>query len=278
MLAERFDAFLFDLDGVIYLGNEPLPGAREALARLRRDGKEIRFLTNDPRPTREQVCRRLAGMGVEAHAEEVVTSGWATASYLLQNGIESAYLVGSRGLAAEIGGVGVEVVDGGPCEAVVVGSDEYVSYGHIRQASRCIFEGARFIATNADATYPSPKGPVPGTGAIVEAVRVVTGERPVVLGKPSPLMFDMALKDLKIDRERIVMIGDSLASDIAGARHAGITGVLVLREDAQDTAAGDSHVPDVVVPDLNALFDPGLTEHMRESSATSDRLAGGIME
>src|ERR671916_94455 len=97
MIAERFDAFLFDLDGVVYLGDELLPGSEEALARLRGAGKEVRFLTNDPRPTRRQVCRRLAGMRVQVDAEEVITSGWATASYLLQNGVESAYVIGSRG-------------------------------------------------------------------------------------------------------------------------------------------------------------------------------------
>ena len=116
MIAERFDAFLFDLDGVVYLGDELLPGSDEALARLREAGKEVRFLTNDPRPTRRQVCRRLAGMGVQVDAEEVITSGWATANYLLQNGVESAYVIGSRGLASEIGMVGVEVVDRGPAK------------------------------------------------------------------------------------------------------------------------------------------------------------------
>jgi HAD superfamily hydrolase (TIGR01450 family) len=278
MLAERFDAFFFDLDGVVYLGDEPLPGAREALARLRRAGKEIRFLTNHPRPTRTQVCRRLNAMGV------VVTSGWATASYLLQNGIGSAYVVGSRGLASEIGGVGVEVVDGGPCDAVVIGSDEYVSYGHIRQASRCIFAGARFIATNADATFPAPKGPVPGTGAIVEAVRVVTGKKPVVIGKPSPPMFDMALKDLNVGRERVVMIGDTPASDIAGAHRAGIAGVLVSRK--EDASARDSRAAGAVIPDLSALFDPKVTADLFAQDKLSEDLAqthdewptGGIVE
>jgi HAD superfamily hydrolase (TIGR01450 family) len=284
MLAERFDAFFLDLDGVVYLGDEPLPGAREALARLRRAGKEIRFLTNHPRPTRTQVCRRLNAMGVEAHTEEVVTSGWATASYLLQNGIVSAYVVGSRGLASEIGGVGVEVVDGGPCDAVVLGSDEYVSYGHIRQASRCIFDGARFIATNADATFPAPKGPVPGTGAIVEAVRVVTGKRPVVIGKPSPPMFDMALKDLNVGRERVVMIGDTPASDIAGAHRAGIAGVLVSRK--EDASARGSRAADAVILDLSALFDPKVTADLFTQDKLSEDLAethderptGGIVE
>src|SRR5215207_9854241 len=230
MLAERFDAFMFDLDGVVYLGDELLPGSDEALARLREAGKEVRFLTNGPRPTRRQVCRRLAGMGVQVDAEEVITSGWATANYLLQNGVESAYVIGSRGLASEIGVVGVEVVDRGPCEVVVVGCDGHVSYSHIRQASRYIFEGARFVATNANGSFPSPKGPLPGTGAIVEAVRVTTDEKPIVIGKLFPPMYDKALKGLSTARERTGMVGDTLESDIAGDKSGGISGVLVQRE------------------------------------------------
>src|SRR5918998_3877635 len=255
MIAERFDAFLFDLDGVVYLGDELLPGSEEALARLREAGKEVRFLTNDPRPTRAQVRRRLAGMGVGVDAEEVITSGWATANYLLQNGVESAYVIGSRGLASEIGVVGVEVVDRGPCEVVVVGSDEHVSYSHIRQASRYIFDGSRFIATNADGSFPSPKGPLPGTGAIVEAIKVVTGEEPVVVGKPYPPMFDMALMGLDVTRDRTVMVGDTLAADIVGARRAGIAGVLVSRAQDLRFHAGDLHAPDAVIRDLTGLME-----------------------
>jgi HAD superfamily hydrolase (TIGR01450 family) len=155
--------------------------------------------------------------------------------------------------------VGVEVVDRGPCEVVVVGSDEHVSYSHIRQASQYIFEGARFVATNADGSFPSPKGPLPGTGAIVEAVRVTTGEKPIVVGKPFPPMYDMALKDLSTARERTVMIGDTLDSDIAGAKRAEIAGVLVSREHTLDTADGDDDLADAVIQDLTGLFDSGIT-------------------
>ena len=204
------------------------------------------------------MARKLAGMGVEVDVEEVVTSGWATASHLLENGLGSAYVVGSRGLASEIGGAGVEVIDSGPCEAVVVGCDENVSYNHIRQASRLILGGASFVATNADGSFPSPKGPLPGTGAIVEAVRATTEERPVVVGKPFPPMFDMALKSLNVGRKRTVMIGDTPASDVASAHRAGITGVLVSRRGSGSSGnihTRDGEGADAVVPDLTALFD-----------------------
>lgn len=257
-IADRFDAFLFDLDGVVYLGDEPLPGAEESLARLRAADKQVRFLTNNPRPTREQVAQKLEGMGIRAYPEEVMTSGRATALYLRENGLGSAYVVGSRGLASEVEGVGVEVVDGGPCEAVVVGADEHVSYAHIRQAARWIFDGARFVATNADGSFPSPRGPLPGTGAIVAAVRATTGQEPVVVGKPFPAMFEMALKTLNAGRDRVVMIGDSLQTDIEGARRAGIVSVLVVGKGAKSTAAEVSSEADTVVEDLTGLFGTGI--------------------
>lgn len=255
-IAERFDAFLLDLDGVVYVGDEPLPGAAQSLAKLRAAGKQVRFLTNNPRPTRGRVVRKLEGMGVQAYPEEVVTSGRATALYLSENGLGSAYVVGSRGLASEIEGVGVEVVDRGPCEAVVVGADDHVSYAHISEAARCIFDGARFVATNADGSFPSPEGPLPGTGAIVAAVKTTTGQDPVVVGKPFPAMFEMALKTVDAGRDRAVMIGDSPATDIEGARRAGIFGVLVVREGA---AADRSHDADAAVQNLTELFGTGVT-------------------
>lgn len=188
-IAERFDALLLDLDGVVYVGDEPLANAVESLFRLRKASKRLRFLTNNPRLTRTQLAQRLAGMGIEAHEGEVVSSGWATAQYLREEGIGSAYVLGSRGLVTEVLFAGVEVVDGSPCEAVVVGADDLVSHGHIRQAASAIFSGARFVATNADSTFPSPTGPLPGTGAIVAAVQTTTGVAPVIIGKPFAPMF-----------------------------------------------------------------------------------------
>jgi HAD superfamily hydrolase (TIGR01450 family) len=276
MLAERFEAFLLDLDGVVYLGDELLPGSREALIRLRETAKEVRFLTNDPRPTREQLRRRLIDMGVEVGREELVTSGWATANYLAREGLRSAYVIGSRGLASEIEAVGVEVIDRGPCEAVVVGSDEHVSYAHLRQASRHVFEGARFVATNADASFPSPKGPLPGTGAIVEALRVTTGREPVIVGKPFAAMFDIVLRDLDTGRDRTVMIGDSLESDIAGAHRAGIAGVLIARVDGRPSFAKAPPALEAIVSDLGGLFDPAATSGGGSRSAARDTIGGEL--
>ena len=229
MLAEQFDAFLLDLDGVVYIGAELLPGAAEALGRLRAAGKAIRFLTNDPRPTRIELAERLAGLGVEARADEVITCGWATAEFLRREGMRSVFVVGSAGLRAELEQAGIAVVDRERPEAVVVGADEHLGYLDILRASRLIHQGARFVAVNVDGAFPIPGGLAPATGAVVSAVQAATGRRPVVVGKPYLPMFELALASLP-DRERVVMVGDNPESDILGAHQAGIPAILVADE------------------------------------------------
>jgi glycerol 3-phosphatase-2 len=131
MRALDFDAWLLDLDGVVYVGDRLLPGVAEALATLRAAGKHLRFLTNDPRPTREQLAERLRRLGIDVAVEELVTCGWATARLLPQLGIGSAYVVGSVGLAEELARVGITVVDDGIPDAVVLGADERLDFRRV---------------------------------------------------------------------------------------------------------------------------------------------------
>jgi HAD superfamily hydrolase (TIGR01450 family) len=279
MLVERFDVFLFDLDGVVYLGDEPLPHARESLARLRSAGKTVLFLTNDPRPTRSEVARRLARLGIEAHQREIFASGWATARYLEQSGVRSAYVVGSPGLVSEVREAGVEVVESGHPEAVVIGGDERTSYAHIERAARLISGGARFVATNPDGSYPTPEGPIPGAGAVVAAIRAASNERPAVtLGKPYPEMFDLALEGLGVKTGRIVMVGDNPSTDILGAHRAGITGILVSKTPVRFPSIHDFRTPDAVIPDLSFLFDPKVSVRVWKSPSFSwpDRVEAGV--
>lgn len=269
-LARQFDAFLFDLDGVVYVGDEPMPDAVEALARLRAAGRAVRFLTNDPRYTREQFARRLNRMGVEAAPHEVVGCGWATALHLRQLGVRTAFVLGNAALAAELEAAGIAAADGdGPAgvpDAVVVGAGEHLGFPHILKASRLILAGARFVATNADGRFPAPGGPAPGTGAIVRAVEVATERRPLVVGKPNPLMFRLALESLP-PGARAVMVGDNPATDILGAHLAGLPGILVARrgDGGADASPGAPEPlpsgrellrPDAVVSTLLELFEP----------------------
>lgn len=277
MLADVFDAFLFDLDGVVYLGDSPLPRAGESLSRLREAGKKVRFLTNDPRPTREDVVDKLVGMGVEAHMEEIVTSGWATAELLRKDGMRSAYVVGSKGLRSELRRAGIEVSASGRPESVVVGADEYTSYRHIRQAARLISGGATFVATNPDGSFPTPEGPAPAAGAIVAAVEVVCGVRPTVVGKPSPAMFETITEGLDAGM-RAVMVGDNPETDILGAHRAGICAILVSEEAPAFPSARDFRIPDATIQDLSCLFDTAVSARpwKKPTFPWPERVAAGV--
>jgi HAD superfamily hydrolase (TIGR01450 family) len=234
------------------VGDSLLPGAHWALRRLREREKTLRFLTNDPRPTRDEVATRLERLGVEASVQEVVTCGWSTAVYLQEADLESAYVVGSEGLCRELDRAGIRLTDGNDAETVVVGCDERVSYPHIERAARLIRQGAQFVATNEDPTFPTPEGPAPATGAIVAAVRTASGETPHVVGKPHPDMFKAALNDR--DPAAAVMVGDRVATDILGARQMGITALLLRRENERPHSHGTEATPDQVISSLSDLL------------------------
>jgi HAD superfamily hydrolase (TIGR01450 family) len=257
MIADQFETFLFDLDGVIYLGDEALPDAVDSVNRLHDRDKQIRFLTNDPRPTREKVVSRLRALGIEADQEEIVTAAWAAAAHLRQEGITTAAAVGSEGLRTELREQGVTITDESP-EAVVVGADEQTSYTDIRRATRHIDQGAQFIGTNPDGSFPTPDGPAPGAGAIVRAVETATEISPTVIGKPEPLMFEVALDETSADQDGVV-IGDNPATDILGAHRAGLTGILVADEAPVAASARDFTHPDAVIQSLADLFSHTVT-------------------
>lgn len=262
MLADLFDAFFLDLDGVVYIGRKALPGTLPSLQRLRAMGKHIRFLTNNPCKTRERLVERLRTMGIEAHKEEMFTATWATCLYLRQQGIRRIYHIGSPEIESELDEVGVTTTKEQP-DAVVVGCEDVVTYEHLQQATRFIRQGAKFIATMVDAWYPSPSGPAPATGSIVAAIQTASQQRPVIIGKPSPTMFLEARQGLEqIEASRLVMIGDTPASDILGAHQAGMSAILissVAPETQIFPGRRDFRQPDAIIPDLSALFDENVT-------------------
>lgn len=257
MLAEKYDIFLIDLDGVIYIGDRVLPGSKEAIEKLRTLGKKVYFLTNDPRLLRQELCSRLSLLGIAARPEECITAGSATAYYLVKHSIDSAYVIGTESLKAEMRNLGIKVIEQGECQAVIVGYDENTSFRQVQQAVRYIEKGAQFIATNDDNSFPGSEGRCVATGAIVEAVRMTSRQRPIVIGKPYPHIFSMALKD--VDRSaRIVMIGDNPDTDILGAHQFGLDGILVQEEQYCCPAKRDYRNPDAIIPNLSALFDPNI--------------------
>jgi HAD superfamily hydrolase (TIGR01457 family) len=257
-LVDRYDAFLFDLDGVLYRGNEPVAGAAEAVEGLRGMGKRIAFVTNNSARTPPMVVELLREVGVRADPDEIETSALATAELLGSRGVRGAFVIGEAGIRAALAGHGIDVLDGDPptAEAVVIGWDRSVDYPKLRTASLLIERGAAFVATNTDASYPAPEGRWPGAGALVAAVETTTGVRAEVVGKPHAPIFTSALR--RAGGGRPLVIGDRLDTDIAGANGLGWDALLVL---TGVTGRGDLEAaaerPTFVAADLSVLLVDG---------------------
>lgn len=244
---------IFDLDGVVYRGDVPIPGAVAAIEALERAGIAIRFATNNSTVSREVYVARLAAMGIRTSADRVVTSTSATIEHLRRHlpQVRSTLILGGPGMLDELVAAGFEArhaadaedegYHGGPLrrawDALVVGLDRRLTYRALGVAASAVREGARFIATNADHRYPTPDGFLPGAGAVVAAVAIASGREPTVIGKPSPAMFTAILEAAGCPADDAVVIGDNPDADVVAARRAGVAAVLVLTGVADATAA-----------------------------------------
>jgi glycerol 3-phosphatase-2 len=255
VLADPYDAILLDLDGVLYRWPEPIPGASDSVAALRRAGKRIAFVTNNSSQTPAQMAERLASVGVVAKPEEVVTSALATATVLAERGVRSAFVVGEEGLLDALGDAGIRVVDASADEVdvVVVGFDRGADYAKLKDASVLVERGVSLVASNADPSFPAPGGESwPGAGALLAAIETTTGSRSDVIGKPEAPLFERALASAGGGRPLVV--GDRLDTDIAGASRLRWDSALVLtgttrREDVDSS----SWKPTFVIDDLSGL-------------------------
>lgn len=261
-LLDRFDHFLIDLDGVVYVGEEPTPRAAEVLGAIKQAGKTRLFITNDPRHTTEEYSQKVSRLGIPAKADEFLTSGRAAALYLQTEGRigESIFVVGTEGLRREIESVGGRISrgeEGIGAKVVVVGGHQDFHYRELKVATLAIQKGAAFIATNRDPNFPMPDGLWPGTGPVVAAIKVATGVRPIVVGKPEKQLFQIA-RALFPSAGRTAVIGDRLDSDILGGQRAGLSTILVLSGcTTREEAAKSAIRPDYIVPNLLGLLGPG---------------------
>lgn len=252
MSVDGYDAVLFDLDGVLYRGHEPIPGAAETVGRLRERGIRVAFVTNNAARTPEAVVEHLASVGIAATVEEVQTSALATAALLAGRGIGTAFVVGEEGLRSALTDAGIDVRDGEPdrVDAVVVGWDRTADYAKLRTASILVQRGAAFVASNPDASFPAADGTAwPGAGALLAAIETTTGRRAEVVGKPHAPVLEAALA--RAGGGRPLLVGDRLDTDIAGARGLGWDSALVLtgistREDVAATGIEPTYVLDSV--------------------------------
>jgi NagD protein len=221
--------FLIDMDGVIYKGSEPIPGAREFIHFLRRNGYPFLFLTNNSQRTSRDVCYKLRKLGFDVADEDIFTCGMATARYLASKKPQgTAYVIGEGGLLNELHKVGYSIVDDHP-DYVVIGEGRTIMLESVDKALNMILNGAKLIATNLDPNCPVGNGKYrAGCGAFVAMLEFATGKRAFSVGKPSPVMMRMARKELGLTTAETIMIGDTMSTDILGADAMGFTTVLTL--------------------------------------------------
>ncbi len=247
---------LVDLDGVLFVGTTALPGAADFIAWLRQRGIAFRLVTNNATLTPRGYVDKLRVMGIEVEEDEVFTSALATALYLRkQRGTQSAYVIGEEGLFEALRGASVMLESEHP-DWVVVGLDRKLTYDKLATGALALQRGARFLGTNPDLSLPADAGLLPGAGAIQATLTATTGIRPTVIGKPEPLMLELAMSQLGGDLSNTAMLGDRLDTDIQGAKALGIPSILVLtgvssRRDIEQSKA----TPTLVVEDLAELIE-----------------------
>jgi len=227
-----YDHVLLDLDGCVWVGDEPCDGALDAVTALREAGASVLFLTNDVRHAPEDFVRKLWRLGFQASLAEVVTAGAALQFQLAGRERGSAFVVGSQALVDHVAAAGMRILNRTPfatrADLVVVGGHDEFDYEELRIATQAVLRGAELVGATRDATFPMPDGPWPGTGAVLAAVEAASGRRAgLVVGKPEPAMYEAA-RDRLGRAGRVLAVGDRLEIDVAGARRAGIDSALVL--------------------------------------------------
>jgi HAD superfamily hydrolase (TIGR01450 family) len=258
-LADQFDGLLIDLDGVVWIGRDPVPGSAEALAALLEAGKKIVFVTNNPGRHPAAYAERLRGMGVAVGKERIVTAGMVTARLAAEAAGPggSAFVIGAATLKEMVTAAGAALPEGDAArdaDVVVVSGHRGFDYEELLIATLALQRGAALVATSHDPTMPMPGGEWPGTGSILAAVETASGRRAEIGGKPESHLFEMALAAIG-GTGRVAMVGDRISSDVDGGREAGLVTVLVLSgTSSREDAEAAEPPPDYVVENLAALL------------------------
>ena len=224
----QYEGYLIDLDGTMYRGNEPIEGAKEFITSLQKQSIPHLFITNNSTSTRDSVVKKLARFGIHTKVENILTSAIAAANYIRENHQgKRIYMIGEEGLkdALQQNGLTITAEDS---DCVVVGLDRELTYEKLATACLLIRSGAKFISTNKDAAIPTEKGFIPGNGSITQLVEVSSGVKPIYVGKPEHIMMQQALQYLKLQKEKVLMVGDNYETDILFGIHANVDTLMVL--------------------------------------------------
>lgn len=285
-MIEQYDAVLFDLDGVIYLGPKPVPGAADAVRELRARQVTIGYVTNNAARSPQAVADHLTSLEVSATSADVVTSAQAGARLLAEHLPSGAkvLIMGTDDLAHEVAHVGlvpVYDVSSAP-DAVVQGFNPQLTWEQVENACEAIHQGALWVATNTDSTRPTDRGIMPGNGSMVAAVQMAVGKAPLVAGKPYRPLIEEAVH--RTDATNALFVGDRLDTDIEGAQACGLDSAMVLTgaHGAADLLHAHAQArPTHLLVDLSELFVPARTvtrlDDGFECAAATVRLIDGAL-
>lgn len=241
------------MDGVLYHGRRAVPGAADFIRRVNAAGTPYLCITNHACYSPRALAGRLATMGVAVPASRILTSGLATAAWLRGQGAKRVFAIGEPPFRAALAAAGIDADSPRPTH-VVVALDRRVTYGRLATAARHILRGAAFIGTNPDPSYPTEVGPAPECGFYLAALERMTGQAPLIIGKPAPHLFRIGAARLGLPVSRLTMVGDRLDTDILGAGRLGLRTVLVLSGSTTRSALRGSAIrPNRVVDHVGLL-------------------------
>ncbi|MBP7043638.1 MAG: HAD-IIA family hydrolase [Chloroflexi bacterium] len=257
---------ILDMDGVLWRGDTPMPGLADFFATLRRRGMGFALATNNATKTAVMYTEKLARFGVDVAPEHIVTSAEATAAFLRQEygngaaGGTAVYVVGDKGLHDAMTAQGFTIITpeqakaGAQAVVVVAGFSRTATYEILAMGAHLINQGARFIGTNPDPSFPSEIGPLPGAGALLAFIETGTGVKPTIIGKPGPIMFQQAMRRMGGTPENTAMVGDRLSTDILGAKNAGLQTILVLSGISTRADVAEQGIePDFIFADIGEI-------------------------
>ncbi len=248
-------SFISDMDGVIYRGKNIIPGAKEFVEKMKKNGNKFIFLTNNSEETPIDLKRKLENMGfVGIEEENFITSAMATATFLQnQKPGGTVYVIGGGGLSNELYKAGFSISENNP-DYVVVGKTKSFNFEMIKKAVNLINKGAKFIGTNPDVVDPVEGGIEPACGSLLASIEIATGKKPFVVGKPNAIMMTIAKEKLGVHSDDTIMIGDRMDTDIIGGLEAGMKTCLVLSGvSTMETLKEYPYKPDYIVNNVGEL-------------------------
>lgn len=259
MIPRHIKALIIDMDGVVWKGDSPIGDLADIFKRIRGHGLKFAFATNNSTKTSEQYVERLGKFGVAVEPWQVVTSSQATAHAISKEFPRGTkvFIIGEDGIRTALEEKGFEIVsmeDAVQAKTVVMGIDRGINFDKVSEATLLIRSGAPFYGTNTDKTFPTPRGEIPGSGAWLSVITTATGVEPIVAGKPSPLLVELALEKLGTGKEETLVVGDRLETDIAAGQAAGCPCALVLSGVSTREQAGQWKPKiDIIADDLASL-------------------------